>query len=169
MPQYTSLPLWWVIQPPQDKRIRLPLMWDKLILGSICIWSCGFLHEYLVGGLIPWSFRGQTGWYCSSYGVPNPSVSFSPSPNSSFRVPALSLMFGCMYPYLCWSGSGTAYQGTAIPGSCQQVLLGISNMFWILVSVDGMDPKVEKSLDGLSFRLCSILCHGISFRLEQCC
>ena len=36
-------------------------------------------------------------------------------------------MIGCEYLHLYWSGASRTSQGTAIPGSCQQVLLGISN------------------------------------------
>jgi hypothetical protein len=36
-----------------------------------------------------------------------------------------------------------------------------------LVSADGMDPWVGKSLDGLSFSLCFTLCRCISFRPKQ--
>ena len=39
----------------------------------------------------------------------------------------LSPMVGCEYVHLYWSGAGRTSQRTAIPGSCQQVLLGISN------------------------------------------
>ena len=71
-------------------------------------------------------------WYCcSSYGVANPFSSFSPSPNSSIGSSMLSLMIGCKHLYLYWSGSGRASQGTTRPGSCQQVLLDISNSVWV--------------------------------------
>jgi hypothetical protein len=92
-----------------------------------------------------------------------------PSPNSSIGVPMLSPMVGCEHPHLYWSGSTRASQETAIPGSCQQVLLGIHKMWMCLglVSADGMDPQVGQSLYGLSFSLCSILCPCISFRQEQ--
>jgi hypothetical protein len=36
-------------------------------------------------------------------------------------------MLGCECLHLYWSGAGRASQETAIPGSCQQALLGISN------------------------------------------
>jgi hypothetical protein len=42
-------------------------------------------------------------------------------------------MFGCIYPHLYWWSSGRASKGTAIPGSFQQFLLGIS-----VVSVFGV-------------------------------
>jgi hypothetical protein len=75
---------------------------------------------------------GLVGWYCcSSYGVANPFSSFSPFSNSSIGVPALSLMAGCEHPHLYWSVSSRAFQGTAIPGSCLQALLGISNSVWV--------------------------------------
>jgi hypothetical protein len=36
-------------------------------------------------------------------------------------------MVGCEYLHLFWSGAGRTSQRTAIPGSCQQTHLGISN------------------------------------------
>ena len=36
-------------------------------------------------------------------------------------------MDDCEHPLLCLPGTGRASQETAIPGSCQQVLVGISN------------------------------------------
>jgi hypothetical protein len=36
-------------------------------------------------------------------------------------------MVCCEYLHLYWSGTGRTSQGTAIPGSCQQALLGISS------------------------------------------
>jgi hypothetical protein len=63
-------------------------------------------------------------------------------------------MVGYEYLHLNWSGAGRTSQETAIPGSCQQVLLGISNMGF--VSADGMDSYVRQSLDDPSFSLSSI-------------
>ena len=80
-------------------------------------------------------------WYCSSYGVANPFSSFIPSPNSPIGVPVLNLMVGCMHLHLYLSGSCRASQGTAIPDSCQQVLLGISNSVWILCLQRGWIPR----------------------------
>ena len=54
-----------------------------------------------------------------------PFSSFSPSPNSSIRVPEISPMAGFKHPHLYLSGSGRASQGAAIPGSYHQALLGI--------------------------------------------
>jgi hypothetical protein len=48
-------------------------------------------------------------------------------------------MFGCDCLYLYESGASRASQGTAIQGSCQQVLLNISKG-GNLVSADQMDP-----------------------------
>jgi hypothetical protein len=64
---------------------------------------------------------------CSSYGVVS---SFSPSPNSSIGVHMRILMVGCEILSLHLSGFGRASQETAITGSCQQALLGISNNVW---------------------------------------
>ena len=63
-PHCASIPLCWVIKPPQDQGPLLPLMPGKVILCYICIWSHGSLHVYsLVGGLVPGSTGGGgSGW-----------------------------------------------------------------------------------------------------------
>jgi len=93
LPHLPGIPLHWGIHLSQDKGLLL-LMSDNAILSYKCSWSHGSLHVYsLVGGLIPGS-SGVSGWlmFCSSYGVANPSSSFSPSSNSSIGVPVLILM-----------------------------------------------------------------------------
>jgi hypothetical protein len=40
-------------------------------------------------------------------------------------------MVDCKHLHLYWSSSGRDSQKTAIPGSCQQVLLAISNSVWV--------------------------------------
>ena len=67
--------------------------------------------------------------------------SFSPLPNSSSGVPVLSWMVGCKQPHLYWSGSGRASQETAVPGSCQQALLGICNSVWFWYLHVGWIPR----------------------------
>jgi hypothetical protein len=53
LPQYSSIPLCWVIKPPQDQGSPLPLIPDKSFLCCICSWSHGFPHMYsMVGGLV---------------------------------------------------------------------------------------------------------------------
>jgi len=42
---------------------------------------------------------------------------------------------------LIWSGAGSASQGTVIPGSCQQVLLDISNSVWLWCPQMGWIPR----------------------------
>jgi hypothetical protein len=129
-PQHPIISLSLVVEPPLDQGPPLLLMPDKAILCYTCSWSHESLHMYsLVGGLVPGSSGGEglVGRNCcSSYGVADPFSSFSPSSNSSIGVPGLSLMVGFMHPNLYWSGSGTVSHGTAILGSCQQALLGIS-------------------------------------------
>jgi hypothetical protein len=60
------------------------LMPDKATLCYICGWSHGSLHKYsLVDSLVPGNSGGLDGWYyCSFYGVTNPSSSsvLSPTP-----------------------------------------------------------------------------------------
>jgi hypothetical protein len=68
-------------------------------------------------------------WYCSSYRVAIPFSSFSLSPSSSIEDPrsTIDLMVSSECRHVYWSGTGRNSQGTAISGSCQQVLLDISN------------------------------------------
>jgi hypothetical protein len=40
-------------------------------------------------------------------------------------------MVDCEHLHLYWSGYSRASQGTDIPGSCQQELLGINNSVWV--------------------------------------
>jgi hypothetical protein len=117
----------------------------------------------LVWGIKPSLNQGPTLSLMPDNGI----TSFSPSPNSSIGVHVLSLMVGCEHPHLYWSGSGRAFEETAVSSSYQQAFLGISNSVWVLVSACGMDPQVGQSLDGLSFSLCSTLYPSISFRQEQ--
>jgi hypothetical protein len=60
---------------------------------------------------------------------------------SPLGYPMLSPMVGFKHPYLYWSGSGRASQKTAIPGSCQQVLLSISNSAWVWCLNMGWMPR----------------------------
>ena len=86
------------------------LMPDKGILCYICIWS----HE-------------------------NSFSCISPFPNFPIEVPMLRPMVGCQHLNLYLSCSGRTAPETAISGSCQHTLLGVSNSCLGLVSVFGMD------------------------------
>ena len=46
LPQWPSVPLSWVIKPPQDQGAPLPVMPDKAILCYISSWSHGSPHVY---------------------------------------------------------------------------------------------------------------------------
>jgi hypothetical protein len=50
-------------------------------------------------------------------------------------------MFGCMHQCLYWSGSLRASQERVLPGFCQQMLLGISNSFWICCLQMVLSPR----------------------------
>lgn len=99
LPQHPSIPLGWVIEPPQDQGAPLSLAPDKAILYYICSWSHESLHVYsLFGGLVPGSFGGPVGWYCcSSYEVTNPFSSYSSFliffQSSLISVPYVSSLF----------------------------------------------------------------------------
>jgi hypothetical protein len=53
----------------------------------------------------------------------------------------LSAMIGSKHLHLYWSGSGRAYRGTAITGSYQQVLLGMSYSVWVWCLQMGWIPR----------------------------
>jgi hypothetical protein len=71
-------------------------------------------------------------------------------------------MVGCERPHLFWSCSGRAFQGTAIPGSCQQALLGISKSIWVWCLQMGWFPRWGSLWMAVSFSLCYTLCPCIS-------
>ena len=47
--------------------------------------------------------------------------------------PVLHPIDSCEHPLLCFSGTGRAYQETAISGSCQQALVGIHDSVWVFM------------------------------------
>jgi len=101
----------------------LPSHWCQILLSSVVLAPGSFGG----GALVSW-------YYCSFYGVAIPLVP-SDLPQLLHLCLKLSQMGGCEHPHLYLSSSGRASQGTAIPGSCQQVLLGIILPFgvgWIL-------------------------------------
>jgi hypothetical protein len=72
-------------------------------------------------------------------GLQSPSAPSVLPPSSSAGV--LSLMAGCESLHLYWSGAGRTFQQTAIPGSCQQALLGISNTMGVWCLQMGWIPR----------------------------
>ena len=109
----SSIHLPWGIKPPQDQGPPFPLMSDKAILYYICIWSHGPLHVHpLVAGLV----SGSSEWY--GYLI----LFFIKHSHWGLRGQSMG---GCEYLY--WSCEGRISQGTAIPGSCKQVLCVISD------------------------------------------
>jgi hypothetical protein len=121
--------------------------------------------------LVFWSLGAMgllVGSYCySSYGAANPLSSFSPSPNSSIGIPLLNPMVDCEHPHLFWSGTDRAFQGTSIPGSCQEALLGISIVSGFGGCIWDGSLGGAVSLGSLSFSLYATRCHCISFRQER--
>jgi len=172
-PHCPTIPLPWApTKPPQDQGPPLQLMPDKVILCYICSWSHWSLHVYsLVCCLVPGSSGGI--WLVD---VVLPTRLQTPSASSVLPLtlslvsptPMLSPMVGWEYLHLYWSGSSKASQGTAIPGSCQHALLGISNsdpVWWLHM---GWIPRWG-SLWMAFPSLCSTCCSCISFRQEELC
>jgi hypothetical protein len=121
----SSIPLHWGIEPSQDQGPLLSLIFHKAILCYISVWSLGSLHVYsLVGGLVP----GSSG--ISPMGLQTPFSSLGPFSRSFIGDPVLSSMDGCEPPLLYLSGTGKAFQETAISGSHQQAIVGIHNSVW---------------------------------------
>jgi hypothetical protein len=74
----------------------------------------------------------------------------------------------CKNQHLYCSGPGRISQETAIAGSCQQALLGISNSIWVWwLHMVWIHISKEQFLNGISFNLWSNLCPCISFRQNQ--
>jgi hypothetical protein len=131
-PHHPSNPLHWVIEPPIDARQGHPLLHMQLEswVPPCVLFDWWFSPWELWGGLIG-----------SSCGVATPFSSFSPFSNSFIGSPMFSPMVGCKHPHLYWLGSGRASQETAIAGSCQQALLGISNDIWVWWLFMGWIPR----------------------------
>ena len=64
-------------------------------------------------------------------GAANPFSDLGTFSSSFIEDPVLHPMVVYEHPLLNLSGTGRAYQETAISGSCQQALVGIHNSAWI--------------------------------------
>ena len=114
--QCPSIPLLWVIEPPQNQGAPLPVMPAKAILCSISSWSLDSLLWVLFGWCFsPWELWGI--WLIDIVVCPmwlqnswDPIVLALTSPLGSPHS---------VHPQLYWSGSGRASQGTWIPSSWQ--------------------------------------------------
>jgi hypothetical protein len=89
---HPSIPLPWVIVPPQDQGVPLPLMPEKAILCYICSWSHRSFHVcYSVGGLAPGSSGGGV-WLVDivvlPMGLQTPSAPSVPPLNSPLGSPS---------------------------------------------------------------------------------
>ena len=105
--------------------------------GAIDLSTCTlWLVVWFLGDL-----GGQFSWNCSSYGVAILCSSFTPTLSSSSEVPRLSPMVSSEYLHIYLSGAGRNSQGTAMPGSCQQVLLDINNSVWVWCLQMGWIPR----------------------------
>jgi len=103
------------------------------------------------------------GWNCCSFGIANASSYFNLFSISFNLHPIFSSMFACEHLPLYFSCSGRVSQETAISGSCQNAILGVSNIVWVWwLYVYGLDPQLGQPLDVLFFSICSKLCLHIS-------
>ena len=78
--------------------------------------------------------REVLGSYCSSNGATSSFSSLGPFSSSSVGDLLNSSMVVWDHRPLHWSGTGRASQETAISGYCQQVLVGIHNSVWVIIS-----------------------------------
>jgi hypothetical protein len=152
-PLHLGIKLPWVQGPP------LPLLSDKAILCYICFWNHGSLQVHSsVVDLDSWRtwWSGQLmlffQWGC--HPPPSLSPSFSPSASSPTRFPELSLMTGSKHLHLHWWVAHLTSQGTATPGSCQQVPLDHLNSAG--VGVCQHDEFPGRAVPSWPFSLCSI-------------
>ena len=114
-------------------RASTPIGDQKFILCYICNWSYEFLHVYsLVGGLVSGNPGVLVNSYCCSfYGAASSFSSFGPFSSSFIGDVVIIPKVGWEHPPLYFSGTGRAWQETAISGSCQKALLGIDNSVWV--------------------------------------
>jgi hypothetical protein len=119
----------WIIEPLQNQRAPLPLISDKAILSYISSWNHGSPSVYFGWWFSPWELWAI--WLVDAVVLPM-ELQTPSTPSVLALTPPLGPLTqsGCMHLHLCWSGSGRASQGTAITGSCQQALLGISDSVW---------------------------------------
>jgi hypothetical protein len=143
-------------------------MSDKSNFCYICIWSHVSLHVCAINyGLVP----GTSGcpsslilfiqWGCNTLQF------FSTSSSSSIGFPGHIQMVISEYLHLYWSGAGRTSQGTTTPGSCQQVLSGISNSVDVWCLQKEWIPFLVWSMVGLSISFISIFCPCLSFGQEH--
>lgn len=89
-------------------------MSDKVILCYICIWSQGSLPVHsLVCDLVPGRWVIQSTLFFP--------IRIAITLSSSWSSSSFCLMLGSKHLHLHWAVAGSNFQGTAIPGSCQQV------------------------------------------------
>jgi hypothetical protein len=111
--QQPSIPLSWVIEPPQDQGAPLPVIPDKASLCYIFSWS----HEYplftlclVVSSL--GALESLVGWYCcSSYEVANPYLPLGSPCSDQCLAVYIHICIGPVLP--------ESLRWTAIPGSYQ--------------------------------------------------
>jgi hypothetical protein len=140
LPPCPLIPLQWGIKPSQDQGPVLLLM-PKMASAT---YGAGAMGTSMC---MPWLVAQSLGalrvlvssYCCSSYEVANCFSFFSPSSNSSTGDPALGPMVGWEHPY--FSSSNKASQETAIPGSCQNALLGIDISACIWWPCKGWIPR----------------------------
>jgi hypothetical protein len=106
----------------------LSFMLDMAILFYICTWSHGLIYSYS-----DWLFSLWELWVVQLLDITLPMGLQSPSTPSVLPL-GLGLeslgsvqWLAVLYLHLYWSGASRTTQKTVIPGSCQHVLLGISN------------------------------------------
>jgi hypothetical protein len=96
-------------------------MKSELHICYICVGDWGQIYVCsLVGGSV--SEPLWVSWLCkSSCSLFNYSSSFTPSPDSSTRLPEFCLMFGCGFLHLFTSPDSETSQMIVVLGSCLQV------------------------------------------------
>ena len=118
---------------------------DNAVLCYIRSRSHGPTHVYsLVGSVISGSSRAS-GWLTLLFFLwgCKPLQLLQSFPYLFHWCPRTQSDSCCEYLHLSTSGAGIASQGTAIPGSCQQVFLGISNSVWVWCLQIGWIPRLD--------------------------
>jgi hypothetical protein len=139
----------------QDQGRLLSLLSHKAILCYICGWKHGSLHVYpLVCGLVPGS-SGGTGWLILLFFLRGckPLQLLCPFSSSSMVNHVLIPMDGCEHHFCKALALAKPLRRELYQAPVSKHLLASTKVSGFL-TIYGMDPQVEQSLDGLSFSFC---------------
>jgi hypothetical protein len=162
LPQQPSIPLSRVIKPPQDQGAPLSVMPDKYTSATYPAGAMGTLNVLFGWWFSPWEFWG---FRLDDILILNMRLQPPSAPTvfvltSSLGSCALFNVSLCTSVFVwLWQRS----QETAVLGSCQQVLLGISNSVWFWCQQMGWIPRWGSLCMGFSSVSAPLFVHAFPF------